>query len=261
MIHKAVIPCAGFGTRMRPFSLAVPKELAPLGSQPALQLVLEEARAAGITDVALVLRQEKSILEEYLLRAREGGLLEDLGLHYLYQPEPKGLAEAMSLARDFAGDDPFLLLLPDNVFLSPEHTLSPMLALAEERQQEVVGLIEVDHRQNGLFGDSGRIEGREIGPGVFSIRKLQDKRPGRLSLRPGEGGLRACGRSVWRPHVFDFIDRLRSGVRGEFDEVPVLQAIVAAHGALGVRLAPPLFDIGHPEGLLAASAYLVSTTA
>jgi UTP--glucose-1-phosphate uridylyltransferase len=261
MIHKALIPCAGFGTRMRPFSLAVPKELAPLGSQPALQLVLEEAREAGITDVALVLRQGKSILEDYLLRAREGGLLENLELHYLYQPEPKGLAEAMSLARDFAADDPFLLLLPDNVLLSPQHTLSPMLALAEERHQEVVGLIEVDHRQNGLFGNSGRFEGREIGPGVFSIRKLQDKQPGWLFLGPGEKVLRTCGRSVWQPHVFDFIDRLRPEVRGEFDEVPVLQAILAAHGALGVRLAPPLFDIGHPGGLLAASAYLESRTA
>ena len=117
-------------------------------------------------------------------------------------------------------------------------------------------MLELDSSESGRYGNSGLFEGSSPEPGIFEIRRLRDKRPGRLEIPPGETVLRTCGRYVCRPHVMRWIDELRPSVEGEFDEVPVYQRIAAAGGLLGRLLPPPLFDVGHPAGFLAANAYL-----
>jgi UTP--glucose-1-phosphate uridylyltransferase len=255
-LRKALIPAAGRGTRMRPVTWAVPKELLPVGTRPAIHRVVEEAAGAGLDRVGVVIGPGKELIREYLETARRNGEFAGLDFEYLHQEEPNGLAEAVSLARGFTDGEPFALLLPDNVLLAPDYRLTSLVDLFTRSGKDVVGVLELDSGESGRYGNSGLFEGSSTDPGVFEIRRLRDKRPGRLVIPPGETVLRTCGRYVCRPHVMGWIDELRPGIEGEFDEVPVYQKIAAAGGLLGRVLPPPLFDVGHRSGFLAANAYL-----
>ena len=255
-LRKALIPAAGRGTRMRPVTWTVPKELLPVGTRPAIHRVVEEAAGAGLDRIGVVLGPGKELIRQYLDAASARGELGRASFHYLWQEEPRGLAEAISLARSFTGDDPFALLLPDNVFLSPDYRLSALTELHERSGKDVVGVLSLDERQSGRFGNSGLFDGDSPEPGVFAIGRLEDKGPGRLEIAAGQTVRRTCGRYVCRPHVMRWIDELRPTIQGEFDEVPVYQRIAAAGGLLGRDIPLPLFDVGHPSGFLAANAYL-----
>ncbi len=255
-LRKALIPAAGRGTRMRPVTWTVPKELLPVGTRPAIHRVVEEAAAAGLDRIGVVLGPGKELIRDYLETARRHGEFADCSFDYLWQEQPNGLAEAIWAARSFTGDDPFALLLPDNVLLAAEYRLASLTELFERSAKDVVGVLSLDSRESGRYGNSGLFEGRSPEPGVFAIARLLDKRPGRLEIPPGETVRRTCGRYVCRPHVMRWIERLRPEIRGEFDEVPVYQRIAAEGGLLGRLLPPPLFDVGHPSGFLAANAHL-----
>jgi UTP--glucose-1-phosphate uridylyltransferase len=255
-VRKALIPAAGLGTRMRPWTLSLPKEMASLGSRPAIHWVIEEAAAAGIETAGLVLRPGKEILVDYLLRAQEAGELPSLGLEILYQQEPTGLGDAILLASDFTGNEPFAILLPDNLPLSPDYRLQPLLRLAETEGREALGVIRVDSSQAGLYGDSGVIDCRSAPDGTLEITRLRDKRPGRLRPRPGRPVLRACGRLVCQPSFHRHLEEARPAGAEDYDEVAALQRVIRERGAAGLLLPPPLFDLGHPDGLLAAAAFL-----
>ena len=255
-VRKALIPAAGRGTRMRPVTWAVPKELLPVGTRPAIHRVVDEAAAAGLDRIGVVVGPGKELIRQYLETARRQGEFPGLAFEYLWQEEPKGLAEAISVGRSFTGGDPFALLLPDNVLLSPQYHLASMTDLFERSGKDVAGVLTLDSSATGRYGNSGLFEGRSPEPGIFEIERLLDKLPGRLEIPAGETVLRTCGRYICRPHVMRWIDELRPGIRSEFDEVPVYQRIAAEGGLFGRELPMPLFDVGHPAGFLAANAYL-----
>ena len=255
-LRTALIPAAGRGTRMRPVTRVVPKELLPVGAKPAIHRVVEEAAAAGIDRIGVVIRPGKELIREYLEVARRRGDLPDLSFHFPIQEQPRGLADAIRASRGFLGADPFALLLPDNVLLSPEHRLESMTELFERSGRDVVGVLELDSSESGRYGDSGLFEGSSPERGVFEIGRLHEKRPGRLEIPDGETVRRTCGRYICRPHVLRLIDELWPAAQGELDEVPVYQRIAAEGGLLGRVLPPPLFDVGHPSGYLAANAWL-----
>lgn len=255
-LRKALIPAAGRGTRMRPVTLAVPKELLPVGTKPAIHRVVEEAASAGLDRIGVVIGPGKELVRDYLEAAGESGAFGSLSIEYPWQEEPRGLAEAISLSRDFIGGEPFALLLPDNVLLSPDYRLAALTGLYERTGKDVVGVLSLDSSESGRFGNSGLFAGRESERGVFEIHRLHDKGAGRLEIPPDETVQRTCGRYVCRPHVLRWIDELRSTIDGEFDEVPVYQRIAAAGGLLGRAVPLPLFDVGHPSGFLAANAFL-----
>lgn len=255
-VRKAVIPAAGRGTRMRPVTWAVPKELLPVGAKPSIHRVVEEAAAAGLDRIGVVIGPDKGLIRDYLDSAGRRGELPDVCFDYLIQEEPRGLADAISVAAPFVGGEPFALLLPDNVLLAAEHRLAALVELSEENGKDVVGVLELDDGDSGRYGNSGLFEGAATAPGVFAIHRLRDKLPGRLQIPPGQKVLRTCGRYVCRPHLLPRIEALRPSISGEFDEVPVYQQIAHEGGLLGCLLPPPLFDVGHPAGFLAANAYL-----
>ena len=255
-MRKALIPAAGRGIRMRPFSRVVPKELAPLGARPAIDWVVREAVEAGLDQIAVVVAPRKPLIAEYLRWMMDEGQLPPIELELIIQEEPKGLAEAIALCRRFVSNEPFALLLPDNLFLSSEYSLTALVEVAEETGCDVRGLVEVDSEDARLFGNTGLVELSELGSGLFRIDRLVDGRPGRLVLDPGETILRACGRYICQPQVFDVIDELRASVTTEYSEVPVYQRIIDTKGLFGCVLPGPLFDVGHPAGLLAANHFL-----
>jgi UTP--glucose-1-phosphate uridylyltransferase len=262
-VRSAVIPAAGRGTRMHPFSLAVPKELAPVGAKPALHFVLDEATAAGIDDAIVVLGPDKELIRRYLELAQADGAWPGTRVRFALQERPTGLADAIALCADLVADDAFALLLPDNLPLAPDYRLDALLALWSERQRHGVGVIEIDSAWSGLFGNSGRIDSRVIAPGVLAIDRLHDKEPGRLEIAAGARVARACGRYVFGPEIFSRLERSRGArthagalERAELSEVPAVQALARDGLLYGAVLPGPLFDVGHPDGLLAASEFL-----
>ena len=242
---------------MHPFTLAVPKELAPLGNRPAIHLVLDEAAGAGIDEAIVVVAPDKELLRLYLERAQAEGSWPGLRLRFVLQPEPTGLADAIALCDGELEGAPFAVLLPDNLPLAPKYRLDPLLALWREHGRHGVAVIEVDRRWSGLYGNSGRIEYRAVAPGVIAIERLHDKEPGRLAVADGTRLLRACGRYVFGSEVFErLLEARRAAPTGELSEVPAVQRLALEGRLLGALVPQPLFDVGHPAGLLAASAYL-----
>jgi UTP--glucose-1-phosphate uridylyltransferase len=262
-VRRAVIPAAGRGTRLRPFSLAIPKELAPLGSTPAIHLVLDEVASAGLAEAIVVIAPGKELLRRHVELAQEAGTWPNLGVRYALQQRPTGLADALALCEPLVEGEPFAVLLPDNVPLAPDYRLDSLLGVAREPGQCAVGVIEIDRRWSGLFGNSGRIDGRPIAPGVLAVERLHDKLPGRLVLDdPGALPiLRACGRYLFTSDVFALLAASRSGSTGEVDEVPAVQRLARDGRLVGVLLPMPLFDVGHPSGLVAANAHLAGLEA
>lgn len=253
-LDKAIIPAAGHGTRMRPFTFVVPKELLPVGSKPAIHWAVEEAAAAGIRKIAVVVSRTKPLIAEYL---DSGGLADELGVEFEYvvQEEQLGLADALWCCRDFAGDDPFGLLLPDNVVLSGTGGFEAMVERFHQDGRDVLGALELDSSHSLQYGHSGLIDFDTRDDGALEIRRLADKKPGRLEIAPGETAVRTCGRYVCTPDLLEGIGKLRDSAEGELDEVPVYQEIIRRRGALGVVLPPPLFDVGYPRGFTAANAW------
>lgn len=242
---------------MRPFSSVVPKELAPLGSRPTLDWVLSEAAEGGLVEAAIVTRRGKgNLIERYIGAQQDEGHWPELRIRFLEQEVPNGLAEAVSLCRDFTAEEPFALLLPDNLPLSPTYSLARMLQVFEESGHHVLGVLDLDESSSGLYGNCGRIDWRRLSPDTLQVERIHDKKPGLLEIDPGERILRTCGRYVCAPEVFGVIDLLRPSISGEYDEVPVYQKLALEGRVKGALIPPPLFDVGHGAGLLEASAYL-----
>ncbi len=255
LVRKAVIPAAGHGTRMRPVSRVVPKELLPVGTKPAIQFALEEVASAGLEEVAVVVSSRKQLVRDYVDELVERGELA-LKVRYVLQDVQRGLGDAISLCADFLGGEPFALLLPDNVFLSPEYDFGRMVGLFLEYGRDVVGVLEVGEEASGRFGNCGRIDFAEMGPGALEIMKLHGKSPGTLQIAPGERVTRTCGRYICLPDLLRHLEELRPLTPGELDEVPAYQRVIAERGAVGCVLPGPLFDVGNPAGFLAANAFL-----
>jgi UTP--glucose-1-phosphate uridylyltransferase len=253
-MRRAVIPAAGFGTRMRPWSDVVPKELVPLGTKPAIQFAVDEALGAGIADIAVVVSPGKELLQRYL--DRHGDPSGRARFTYVTQESPRGLGDAILCCREFLAGEPFALLLPDNVLLSPAHDFGRLVRAAERSKGDAIGVIEIGHADSGRYGNCGRIEYRELEPGLLRLERLHDKGPGTLQVARGQRLHRTCGRYACTPRLLELLDevRLTLGPGQELDEVPAYQRIVAAGGAVGVVLPAPLFDVGNPAGYLAACA-------
>jgi UTP--glucose-1-phosphate uridylyltransferase len=240
---------------MRPFSDLVPKELVPLGATPALELVLAEAWDAGLSEVVLVVAPGKELVVEAARRwiVRSGASIE---VNVVEQPEPLGLGHALLCCREAVGGEPFALLLPDNVVLG-RSKLPRMLDFHRRTGLDVVGVLALDHRHDGEYGHSGLFEGDRLGRDAFRIRRLCEKRPGRLRIGLGERIHRTCGRYVCAADVLDWIAASKAtAVEGELSEVPAYTAIAEARGLIGVVLPPPVVDVGYPAGVLAGSAWL-----
>lgn len=262
MVRKALIPAAGHGTRMAPFSGLVPKELVPIGAVPALQFVLEEAADAGILQVGIVVRPGKgSLIQDFIagLSSRDGAAdVDSLEITWIEQPEANGLGDAIVCAAPFLAGEPFALMLPDNLLLSAEHRLADMVQIFVERGVDVLGVLEVGHEQSEEYGNCGLIDFNvpdSSRPRALHLERLHSKKPGRLVVPPGEVRRRTCGRYICTPEFLTELQRLRRETVGELDEVPGYQSLISERGASGWILSQPVFDIGYPLGYLAACAW------
>ncbi|RMI43436.1 UTP--glucose-1-phosphate uridylyltransferase GalU [Streptomyces triticirhizae] len=242
-ISKAVIPAAGLGTRFLPATKATPKEMLPVVDQPAIQYVVEEATAAGLTDVLMVTGRNKRALEDHFDRNYE---LEDLlrrkgdserlarvqqstalaTMHYVRQGDPKGLGHAVLCAEPHVGDQPFAVLLGDDLIDPRDPLLTEMIRVRERHGGSVIALMEVAPEQIHLYGCAA-VE--PAADGVLRVKGLVEKPPS------GEApsSYAVIGRYVLDPVVFRVLAQTAPGRGGEIQITDALQAMAADPGLGG----------------------------
>jgi len=262
-VHTAVIPAAGLGTRFLPATKSVPKELLPILDTPALQLIIDEAVGAGVDHVVIVTSSKKPAIEAYFEPAPEViaklrgtgrddvaerllAVGRDVRISFAFQEEPLGLGHAVGCARDAVGDEPFAVLLPDELMGSSSF-LDQMARLCETTGGSVVGLKEVPHAEVGAYGVIDPVGAPDV-DGVVAVRTMVEKPD--PDVAPSD--LIIIGRYVLTPDVFDEIDRVQPGSGGEIQLTDALKAQAARSPFHGVVGRVSRHDTGNPFGWLTA---------
>ena len=263
-VNSAVIPAAGAGTRFLPVTKAVPKELLPIGDTPAIQLIIDEAIGAGIEHVVVISSRSKPAIERYFERddeliatMRDKGkddvaerlarIGRDWRVTITYQDNPRGLGHAVGCARAAVGDEPFAVLLPDEL-MGDSSLLAQMNAVCASSGGSVVAVKQVPRHEVSAYGvldPSGPIDDH----GVIPVRDLVEKPA--IDQAPSEYIL--IGRYVLTPDVFDEIDRLVPGAGGELQLTDALRAQAARSPFHGVLSRIERYDTGNPVGFLEAA--------
>ena len=262
-IRKAVIPAAGLGTRFLPTTKAVPKELLPLLDKPLIQYAVEEAAASGIQDIILVTSPGKEALENYFQPhdALERFLREKASPDLLHQvqrlaslariscvrqEEPLGLGHAVLTAKDLVGNEPFAVMLPDDVIQSPEPALAQMIRIFESRGNGLVAVEEVPDDQVGSYGV---IAPEPLSNRVFRVLGLVEK----PSPEEAPSNLAIVGRYILPAKVFDCLEETLPGAKGEIQLTDGLAKLLETQDLYGYKFSGIRHDGGTPLGLLKAS--------
>ncbi len=255
---KAVIPAAGLGTRFLPATKAMPKEMLPVVDKPAIQYVVEEAAAAGIDDILVIIGRNKNAisnhfdsvpeLEVKLTEKGDMGRLErvmkssDLAdIHYLRQGEPKGLGHAVLRAKTHVGDSSFVVMLGDDLIDERDALITTMMEQHERTGATVVALMEVDPSQIHMYG-AAAVEATDDGD-VVRVTGLVEK----PAQEDAPSNLAVIGRYVLPPAVFPILERTEPGKGGEIQLTDALQELAADEtgpGVVGVIFRGRRYDTG-----------------
>ncbi|WP_375401176.1 UTP--glucose-1-phosphate uridylyltransferase GalU [uncultured Amnibacterium sp.] len=271
-ITKAVIPAAGLGTRFLPATKAMPKEMLPVVDKPAIQYVVEEAVAAGLHDVLMVTGRNKYALENHFDRVYElEATLERKGdharlqkvhestniadIHYFRQGDPHGLGHAVLQARMHVGEEPFAVLLGDDLIDERDPLLQRMITEQGKRNASIVALLEVEPDQIHLYG-AAEFEPTDD-PDVVRITGLVEK----PSVESAPSNLAVIGRYVLRPEVFQVLEHTDPGMGGEIQLTDALQQMTSAEwtgGVYGLIFRGRRYDTGDKIDYIKAIVQLAS---
>jgi UTP--glucose-1-phosphate uridylyltransferase len=264
LIRKAVFPVAGLGTRMLPATKALPKEMLPVVDRPLIQYAFEEARAAGIEQFVFVTGRGKSLIEDHFDRAYElddvltrkgkAAELEAVSswlpapgeLAYTRQPEALGLGHAVWCARHLVGDEPFAVILVDDLILGTEPCLKQMVDAFAETRGNLVAVEEVPHEQTDRYGvlDPVRDDGRLVEIKGLVEKPEPNEAPSRLAV---------IGRYVLLPEVFEHLSLQRKGAGGEIQLTDAMARMIGRTPFHGLRFTGRRFDCGSKLGYLEAT--------
>lgn len=265
-VRKAVIPAAGLGTRFLPASKSIPKEMLPIVDRPTIEYVVEEAVRAGIRDVLVVTGRGKGSIEDHFDREPElEGVLEqkdkhdllkqvqalaDLAdLHFVRQHEPLGLGHAVSVARQHVGDASFAVLLGDDVMVDDSALLRSMIELHDREQASVIALLEVQPDEISSYG-SAEVEPLENE--VFRVKSVVEK----PTPEDAPSNLAVIGRYVFRPTIFEALDRIEPGTGGELQLTDAIGVLLREETVLGRRFTRGRYDAGMKVDYLRANLEL-----
>ena len=257
MIRKAVIPAAGFGTRLLPASKSQPKEMLPIVDTPTIQYVVEEAVAAGITDILMIIGKGKRAIEEHFYRNFELELeLEEKGktkeleklkrisdlanVHFVWQKELNGLGDAISYARNHVGNEPFAVLLGDTLVRSEsgESVTKQMIDVYERYHESVVALEEEDHDKVSRYGV---MDGNPIDKNIYLVDNFVEK----PAPEDAPSNLVIAGRYVLTPEIFDCIDRTPPGKNDEIQLTDAMELLLKERAMYGLRFEGRRYDLGN----------------
>lgn len=261
-VRKAVIPAAGLGTRFLPATKAMPKEMLPIVDKPTIQFIVEEAKRSGIEDILIVTGKNKRSIEDHfdsnpeleqdleekhkdkLLRLTQS--ITDLGvnLYYTRQPHPAGLGDAISRARSFVGNEPFVVMLGDDLMDDKVPLTKQLINRYDKTHASTIAVMEVPHEEVSKYGvikPAGEIE-----PGLINVESFVEK----PAVEEAPSDLAIIGRYLLTPEIFDILATQKPGRGGEIQLTDAIDTMnktqrVFAHEFKGAR-----HDVGNKEGYL-----------
>jgi UTP--glucose-1-phosphate uridylyltransferase len=265
-IRKAVIPAAGLGTRFLPATKAQPKEMLPLVDKPAIQHVVEEAVRAGLRDILIITGRGKRAIEDhfdrsfelehYLEKSGKFDMLKEMqaiaeiaDIHYVRQGEPRGLGHAIAVARQHVGDEPFAVMLGDDIMTADSTVLSDMVGLYERYGRSVVALKEYPRREIGAYGCAVP---EPVDETLVRIVDVVEK------PKPEEApsNLAVMGRYVFTPEIFDCLDRVHPGNGGEIQLTDAIALLLEHQTIYGYLFEEDRYDVGDKLDYLRATVEL-----
>ena len=242
-VRTAVIPAAGMGTRFLPATRATPKELLPIYDTPAIQFVIDEATAAGIERVIIVTSRAKPSIENYASSAST----EKVAVSVVYQDSPLGLGHAVSCARDAVGNEPFLVMLPDEIMGDASLT-KQLVALFEKSGKSSIGLKQVPVVEVSSYGNVKVASSASSTESSVEILQVVEK------PKPADAvsDIVIIGRYVLSPKIFDKLEQIKPSANGELQLTDALAMLASENDLVGVVSEITRYDTGTPMGLLRA---------
>ena len=262
-VRKAVIPAAGFGTRFLPATKAMAKEMLPIVDKPTIQFIVEEAIASGIEDILIVTGKSKRPIEDHFdsnieleANLREKGkneLLElvqettGLRIHFVRQSYPLGLGHAVLQAKAFVGDEPFVVMLGDDL-MEDEVPLTKQLMDAYERTHASnIAVMEVPHEETSKYGIID--PDQELEPGLFNVRRFVEK----PKPEDAPSNLAIIGRYLLTPEIFEILENQHPGAGGEIQLTDAIDTLNQTQRVFAKRFDGKRFDVGDKFGFLTTS--------
>ena len=262
-VKKAVIPAAGLGTRFLPATKAQPKEMLPIVDKPTIQYIVEEAVASGIEDIIIVTGRSKRAIEDHfdksveleaqLEKTKKAELLEIVrkissmaNVYYIRQKEPKGLGHAVLCAKTFVGDEPFAVLLGDDVVDAKTPCLKQLMKAYDEYQTTILG---VQHVPESEVSKYGIVDGSVAGNRIFSVRDLVEK----PSVKKAPSNIAILGRYIITPEIFGILEKTKTGKGGEIQLTDALRTLAAEKPIYAYNFEGRRYDVGNVMGFLQAT--------
>ncbi|HDR4440062.1 UTP--glucose-1-phosphate uridylyltransferase [Bacillus thuringiensis serovar brasilensis] len=259
-IKKAIIPAAGLGTRFLPVTKAMPKEMLPIFDKPTIQYIVEEAVASGIKDIIIVTGKGKRSIEDHfdnafeleqnLLEKKKYELLEKVqasskmvDIHYIRQKEPKGLGHAVWCARKFIGDEPFAVLLGDDIVQAEKPCLHQLMDEYERTLSSIIGVQTVPEEETHRYGiiDPLGQEGRLYQVSNFVEKPAQGTAPSKLAI---------IGRYIFTPEIFKFLEEQNIGAGGEIQLTDAIQSLNKIQRVFAYNFEGKRYDVGEKLGFV-----------
>lgn len=262
-IRKAVFPAAGLGTRFLPATKASPKEMLPLVDKPLIQYVIEEAVASGIESILVVTGRDKTPIEnhfdisyelEQLLKEKgKDAMFEQVRaiadiarISYTRQQQALGLGHAIYQAKDFVGNEPFAVLLADDIVDAEKPALKQMVEVFEKYNAPVIATMQVDGEAISRFGV---IDAEEVEENVFKIKDMVEK----PAFKDAPSDLAIIGRYILTPDIFDAIEKTEKGAGGEIQITDAMRYLLKERPFYAVKLDGIRHDAGDKLGFLIAT--------
>lgn len=262
-VRKAIIPAAGLGTRFLPATKAQPKEMLPIVDKPTIQYIIEEAIASGIEQILIITgRGKRAIedhfdrsleLEEELRRKGQEALLTQVldianlvDIHYIRQKEPRGLGHAINCARAFIGDEPFAVLLGDDIVDSQKPCLRQLMDVFEEYHTTVLGVQRVPWEEVNRYGI---VAGKEVDENIVKVKDMVEK-PDR---EQAPSNIAILGRYIIRPSIFSYLENAQPGKGGEIQLTDALHRQMENEAMYAFAFEGKRYDVGNKLGFLQAT--------
>ena len=262
-VRKAVIPAAGLGTRFLPATKAQPKEMLPIVDKPTLQYIIEDAVASGIEEILIITGRNKKSIEDHFDKSVELELeLENKGkkelleivqnisnminIHYIRQKEPRGLGDAIYCARHFIGDEPFAVMLGDDIVDNEVPCLKQLMNVYEEYRTTILGVQTVDDEDTDKYGI---IAAKYIEDKVYKVKDLVEKpEPGKAP-----SNIAILGRYIITPEIFEILETLPPGKNGEVQLTDALRMLSKKEAMYAYDFDGVRYDVGDKLGFLKAT--------
>ncbi len=262
-VRKAVIPAAGLGTRFLPATKAQPKEMLPIVDKPTIQYIIEEAAAAGIEDIIVVTGRNKRSIEDHFDRSielemeleKDGkeemlSMVRDIpeiaNIHFIRQKQPLGLGHAVLTASHFIGNEPFAVMLGDDVVISKKPCLQQMIEVFDEYQTSIVGVQKVS---DDVVDKYGIVNGKLVDENVYKVKGLVEK----PKKEDAPSNIAILGRYILTPEIFGYLETQEKGAGGEIQLTDAMRRLSMEQAMYAYVFKGHRYDVGSKIGFLQAN--------